>query len=287
MIKYSLHWHMKFQEHLTFIFQNLYLWDGYNFCHPSLWRNEVTLVLGLEALNFIRYTYSMLFSMCWNICYQPIIILVKAFPTRLPYQDIENRTYLNVLYEYLSANLPYNNLGKKIRHLRMRREPTFAERISFRQTSLVSSNESRFVKWVSFRQMSLVVSNESRFVKRASLWLVSILSNKRVSLKIVYRVTYKSWRFKIEWFPRNREWSPRFNELEMQSILFELDSTISCSIKKTSSTNSICSYRPQLFLSSSVCHVFYRARFASHSIGFISSSIWYRARFNLHSANER
>ena len=48
---------------------------------------------------------------------------------------------------------------------------------------------------------------------------------------------------------------PRFNELEMQSILFELDSTISCSIKKTSSTNSICSYRPQLFLSSSVCHV--------------------------------
>ena len=80
---------------------------------------------------------------------------------------------------------------------------------------------------------------------------------------------------------------PRFNELEMQSILFELDSTISCSIKKTSSTNSICSYRPQLFLSSSVCHVFYRARFASHSIGFILSSIWYRARFNLHSANER
>ena len=89
----------------------------------------------------------------------------------------------------------------------MRREPTFAERISFRQTSLVSSNESRFVKWVSFRQMSLVVSNESRFVKRASLWLVSILSNKRVSLKIVYRVTYKSWRFKIEGFPRNREWN--------------------------------------------------------------------------------
>ena len=80
---------------------------------------------------------------------------------------------------------------------------------------------------------------------------------------------------------------PRFNELEMQSILFELDSTISCSIKKTSSTNSICSYRPQLFLSSSVCHVFYRARFASHSIGFILSSIWHRARFNLHSANER
>ena len=80
---------------------------------------------------------------------------------------------------------------------------------------------------------------------------------------------------------------PRFNELEMRSILFELDSTISCSIKKTSSTNSICSYRPQLFLSSSVCHVFYRARFASHSIGFILSSIWYRARLNLHSANER
>ena len=137
--------------------------------------------------------------------------MVKAFPTRLPYQDIENRTYLYVLYEYLSANLPtlQQPWEKKIRHLRMRREPTFAERISFRQTSLVSSNESRFVKWVSFRQMSLVVSNESRFVKRASLWLVSILSNKRVSLKIVYRVTYKSWRFKIEWFPRNREW---FNE---------------------------------------------------------------------------
>ena len=98
----------------------------------------------------------------------------------------------------------------------MRREPTFAERISFRQTSLVSSNESRFVKWVSFRQMSLVVSNESRFVKRASLWLVSILLNKRVSLKIVYRVTYKSWRFKIEGFPRNREWSGKNYTLRMR-----------------------------------------------------------------------
>ena len=189
MIKYSLHWHMKFQEHLTFIFQNLYLWDGYNFCHPSLWRNEVTLGKWKLWTLFDKHIHC--FFLCAEIyATSHIIILFKAFPTRLPYQDIENRTYLNVLYEYLSANLPYNNLGKKIRHLRMRREPTFAERISFRQTSLVSSNESRFVKWVSFRQMSLVVSNESRFVKRASLWLVSILSNKRVSLKIVYRVTH-------------------------------------------------------------------------------------------------
>ena len=208
MIKYSLHWHMKFQEHLTFIFQNLYLWDGYNFCHPSLWRNEVTL--GKWKLWTLFDTHIHCFFLCAEIyATSHIIILFKAFPTRLPYQDIENRTYLYVLYEYLSANLPtlQQPWEKKIRHLRMRREPTFAERISFRQTSLVSSNESRFVKWVSFRQMSLVVSNESRFVKRASLWLVSILSNKRVSLKIVYRVTHKSWRLKIEWFPRNREWS--------------------------------------------------------------------------------
>ena len=191
MIKYSLHWHMKFQEHLTFIFQNLYLWDGYNFCHPSLWRNEVTL--GKWKLWTLFDTHIHCFFLCAEIyATSHIIILFKAFPTRLPYQDIENRTYLNVLYEYLSANLPtlQQPWEKKIRHLRMRREPTFAERISFRQTSLVSSNESRFVKWVSFRQMSLVVSNESRFVKRASLWLVSILSNKRVSLKIVYRVTH-------------------------------------------------------------------------------------------------
>ena len=56
----------------------------------------------------------------------------------------------------------------------MRREPTFAERISFRQTSLVSSNESRFVKRVSFRQTSLVSSNESRFVKRVSFRQTSL-----------------------------------------------------------------------------------------------------------------
>ena len=92
--------------------------------------------------------------------------MVKAFPTRLPYQDIENRTYLNVLYEYLSANLPtlQQPWGKKIRHLRMCREPTFDEtRFSFLQTSLVSSNESRFVKWVSLCQTSLVSWNEPRF----------------------------------------------------------------------------------------------------------------------------
>ena len=50
---------------------------------------------------------------------------------------------------------------------------------------------------------------------------------------------------------------PRFNELEMRSILFELDSTISCSIKRTSL----------------VYLVFYRARF------FLSVSYW--ARFGI------
>ena len=43
---------------------------------------------------------------------------IHSFSTRLPYQDIENRTYLNVLYEYLSANLPtlkHYTLEKKIR----------------------------------------------------------------------------------------------------------------------------------------------------------------------------
>ena len=38
----------------------------------------------------------------------------------------------------------------------MRWEPKFAERVSFRQTSIVSSNESRFVKRVSFWQTRLV-----------------------------------------------------------------------------------------------------------------------------------
>ena len=96
--------------------------------------------------------------------------MVKAFPTRLPYQDIENRTYLNVLYEYLSANLPYNNLGKKKLDIyacaesrRLPNESRFVKRVSFLQTSLVSSNESRFVKWVSLCQTSLVSWNEPRF----------------------------------------------------------------------------------------------------------------------------
>ena len=111
--------------------------------------------------------------------------MVKAFPTRLPYQDIENRTYLYVLYEYLSDNLPtlQQPWEKKIRHLRMRREPTFAERISFRQTSLVSSNESRFFKRVSFRQMSLVSSNESRCVKRVSFRETSLALTRFDSLE--------------------------------------------------------------------------------------------------------
>ena len=97
MIKYSLHWHMKFQEHLTFIFQNLYLWNGYNFCHPSLWRNEVTL--GKWKLWTLFDTHIHCFFLCAEIyATSHIIILFKAFPTRLPYQDIENRTYLYVLY---------------------------------------------------------------------------------------------------------------------------------------------------------------------------------------------
>ena len=86
----------------------------------------------------------------------------------------------------------------------------FFNQASFRQTSLVSTNESRFDKRVSFRLTSLVSTNESRFDERVSFRQTSpesLFSNKWVSLKIVYRVTYKSWRFKIEWFPRNREWS--------------------------------------------------------------------------------
>lgn len=196
MIKYSLHWHMKFQEHLTFIFQNLYLWDGYNFCHPSLWRNEVTL--GKWKLWTLFDTHIHCFFLCAEIyATSHIIILFKAFPTRLPYQDIENRTYLNVLYEYLSANLPtlkHYTLGKNY-------ISTHALRAEVCRTSVVSSNEYRFVKRVSLRQTSLVLTNETRFDKRDSFWF----SDKRVSLEIVYRRTLKSWRLKIEWFPRNHE----------------------------------------------------------------------------------
>ena len=74
----------------------------------------------------------------------------------------------------------------------------FLNQASFRQTSLVSTNESCLDESVSFWRKSLVSTNESLF------------SNKRVLLKIVYRVTHKSWQFKIEWFPRNREWSKFF-----------------------------------------------------------------------------
>ena len=170
MIKYSLHWHMKFQEHLTFIFQNLYLWDGYNFCHPSLWRNEVTLGKWKLWTLFDKHIHC--FFLCAEIyATSHIIILFKAFPTRLPYQDIENRTYLNVLYEYLSANLPtlQQPWEKKLdiyacaESRRLPNESRFVKRVSFLQTSLVSSNESRFVKWVSLCQTSLVSWNEPRF----------------------------------------------------------------------------------------------------------------------------
>ena len=135
--------------------------------------------------------------------------------------------------------------------------------------------------------MFFLAANQEK--ERSSSWCSNAIGHSQNS-----RTTFSIWATELDsCSPYSNSNSstisnqPRFNELEMRSILFELDSTISCSIKKTSSTNSICSYRPQLFLSSSVCHVFYRARFASHSIGFILSSIWYRARFNLHSANER
>ena len=53
-------------------------------------------------------THIQCFFLCAEIyATSHIIILIKAFPTHLPYQDIENRTYLYVLYEYLST------LGKK------------------------------------------------------------------------------------------------------------------------------------------------------------------------------
>ena len=69
-------------------------------------------------------------------------------------------------------------------------KPRFDKRVSFRRTSLVSTNESRFDERVSFRRTSLYSrTNESLF------------SNKRVSLKIVYRVTHKSWRLKTSCFP--------------------------------------------------------------------------------------
>ena len=93
----------------------------------------------------------------------------------------------------------------------------FLNQASFRQTSLISTNESCLDEWVLSRRMSLVLTNESRFEEWVSFWGTSLVStnkslfsNKRVLLKIVYRVTHKSWRFKIEWFPRNREWSKFF-----------------------------------------------------------------------------
>ena len=109
----------------------------------------------------------------------------------------------------------------------------FFNQASFRLTSLISTNESRFDKRVSSRfsnkrvsyrfsnkRVSYRFSNKrvsyrfsnKRVSYRFSNKRVSYrFSNKRVSLKIVYRVTHKSWRLKIEWFPRNREWSKMFH----------------------------------------------------------------------------
>ena len=172
---------MKFQEHLPFIFQNLYLWVGYDFCHPSCCGEMNNFSVGPGSFELYSIHIFSAFFLCAEIyATSHIIILVKAFPTRLPYLDIENRTYLYELYEYLSASLPtlkHYTLGKII-HLHMHWKPTFAKWVSFRQTSLASSNESRFVKWVSFHQKSLVLTrfdcwtNESRW-KSFIEWLIN------------------------------------------------------------------------------------------------------------------
>ena len=66
--------------------------------------------------------------------------------------------------EFLQFSNFLKAFQKKIIHLHMHWKPTFAERVSFLQMRFVSSKESRFD---SFQ-----------------------FSNKRISLKIIYRVTH-------------------------------------------------------------------------------------------------
>ena len=61
----------------------------------------------------------------------------------------------------------------------------FFNQASFRQTSLVSTNESRFDKRVSFRLTSLVSTNESRFDKRVP--------------SLYSRTNESRWKSFIEW----------------------------------------------------------------------------------------
>ena len=75
------------------------------------------------------------------------MVCAEIYAARLPYHDIENRTYHYVLYEYLSANLP----TLKTPHLGKNYTSTHAPRADVCRTILVSSNESRFVKRVSPR----------------------------------------------------------------------------------------------------------------------------------------
>ena len=66
---------------------------------------------------------------------------------------------------------------------RLDEQSRFDERVSFRRTSLVSTSESRFDERVSFRRASLVSTNESRFDERVSFRRTSLVSTNESLLE--------------------------------------------------------------------------------------------------------
>ena len=187
MMKYSLHYETWSFRKIYPLFFKIYIFELVIISAIPLvvekWSN---FSVGPGSFELYSIHIFSAFFLCAEIyATSHIIILVKAFPTRLPYQDIENRTYLYVLYEYLSASLPtlkHYTLGKII-HLHMHWKPTFAERVSFRRTSLVSSNEIRFIKRVSFWLVSILEQTNLVENHLSSDSLIVTIKNQVVSQK--------------------------------------------------------------------------------------------------------
>ena len=115
MMKYSLHYE-------TWSFRNIYPLFFKIYIFEMVIISAIPLVVeewsyfGTGPGSFELYSIQIFSAFFYVLKY--MLPAIHSFPTRLPYQDIENRTYLNVLYEYLSANLPtlkHYTLGKKIR----------------------------------------------------------------------------------------------------------------------------------------------------------------------------
>ena len=180
MMKYSLHYETWSFRNIYPLFFKIYIFELVIISAIPLvvekWSN---FSVGPGSFELYSIHIFSAFFLCAEIyATSHIIILVKAFPTRLLYQDIENRTYLYVLCEYLSASLPtlkHYTLGKIILH---------NERVSFRRTSLVSSNEIRFIKRVSFWLVSILEQTNLVENHLSSDSLIVTIKNQVVSQKL-------------------------------------------------------------------------------------------------------